>query len=71
MDEVHPLASQPGCDRVNLLDAMLEGLQLKNDAALHPPSKSRHDISNIWHRRDPAGRLHTAPNLEGVVSMFG
>jgi hypothetical protein len=69
MDQEHPLTSQPGYDPDNLLDAMLEKLQLKNDAALSralevaPPV-----ISKIRHRRLPVGasiliRMHEVSEL--------
>jgi plasmid maintenance system antidote protein VapI len=69
MDREHPLTSQPGYNPDNLLDAMLEKLQLKNDAALSralevaPPV-----ISKIRHRRIPLGasvliRMHEISDL--------
>ena len=56
MDRNHPQTSQAGYDPNHLLDAMLERLKLKNDAALSralevaPPV-----ISKIRHRRLPVG----------------
>ena len=69
MDKVHPQTSQAGYNPDNLLDAMLEKLKLKNDAALSralevaPPV-----ISKIRHRRLPVGasmliRMHEVSNL--------
>ena len=69
MDQEHPLTSQPGYDPDRLLDAMLEKLQLKNDAALSralevaPPV-----ISKVRHRRLPVGaslliRMHEVSDL--------
>lgn len=69
MNQEHPLTSQPGYNPDNLLDAMLEKLQLKNDAALSralevaPPV-----ISKIRHRRLPVGasmliRMHEVSDL--------
>jgi plasmid maintenance system antidote protein VapI len=69
MDQDHPLTSQPGYDPDRLLDAMLEKLHLKNDAALcralevAPPV-----ISKVRHRRLPVGaslliRLHEVSDL--------
>jgi len=56
MDQHHPQTAQAGYDPNHLLDAMLQRLQLKNDAALSralevaPPV-----ISKIRHRRLPVG----------------
>jgi plasmid maintenance system antidote protein VapI len=69
MDQDHPHTSQPGYDPDRLLDAMLEKLHLKNDAALcralevAPPV-----ISKVRHRRLPVGaslliRLHEVSDL--------
>lgn len=69
MDHNHPMATQPEYDPDRLLDAMLEKLQLKNDAALcralevAPPV-----ISKIRHRRLPVGasmliRLHEVTDM--------
>ena len=69
MDKVHPQTSQAGYNPDNLLNAMLEKLKLKNDAALSralevaPPV-----ISKIRHRRLPVGasmliRMHEVTNL--------
>jgi hypothetical protein len=69
MNQEHPLTSQPGYNPDNLLDAMIEKLQLKNDAALSralevaPPV-----ISKIRHRRLPVGasiliRMHEVSDL--------
>jgi hypothetical protein len=69
MDQDHSLISQPGYDPDRLLDAMLEKLHLKNDAALcralevAPPV-----ISKVRHRRLPVGaslliRLHEVSDL--------
>lgn len=69
MDQHHPQTSQAGYDPNHLLDAMLQRLQLKNDAALAralevaPPV-----ISKIRHRRLPVGasmliRMHEVSNL--------
>jgi plasmid maintenance system antidote protein VapI len=69
MDQNRPIETQPGYDPDRLLDAMLEKLQLKNDAALcralevAPPV-----ISKIRHRRLPVGaslliRLHEVTDM--------
>jgi len=69
MDQNHPQTSQAGYDPNHLLDAMLEKLKLKNDAALSralevaPPV-----ISKIRHRRLPVGasmliRMHEVSDL--------
>jgi hypothetical protein len=69
MNQEHPLTSQPGYNPDHLLDAMIEKLQLKNDAALSralevaPPV-----ISKIRHRRLPVGasiliRMHEVSDL--------
>jgi hypothetical protein len=69
MNQEYPLTSQPDYNPDNLLDAMLEKLQLRNDAALSralevaPPV-----ISKIRHRRLPVGasillRMHEVSNL--------
>jgi plasmid maintenance system antidote protein VapI len=69
MDQDHPQTSQAGYDPNHLLDAMLEKLKLKNDAALSralevaPPV-----ISKIRHRRLPVGasmliRMHEVSDL--------
>jgi hypothetical protein len=69
MNQEHPLTSQLGYNPDNLLDAMIEKLQLKNDAALSralevaPPV-----ISKIRHRRLPVGasiliRMHEVSDL--------
>lgn len=69
MDQDHSLTSQPEYDPDRLLNAMLEKLQLKNDAALSralevaPPV-----ISKVRHRRLPVGaslliRMHEVSDL--------
>src|SRR6476661_173967 len=69
MNQDHPQTSQAGYNPDNLLNAMLERLKLKNDAALSralevaPPV-----ISKIRHRRLPVGasmliRMHEVTNL--------
>jgi plasmid maintenance system antidote protein VapI len=69
MDQNRPIETQPGYDPDRLLDAMLEKLQLKNDAALcralevAPPV-----ISKIRHRRLPVGaslliRMHEVTDM--------
>jgi hypothetical protein len=69
MDEQHPLTSQTEYNPDKLLDALLDRLVLKNDAALAralevaPPV-----ISKIRHRRLPVGasiliRMHEVSNL--------
>ena len=69
MDQNRPIETQPGYDPDRLLDAMLEKLQLKNDAALcralevAPPV-----ISKVRHRRLPVGaslliRLHEVTDM--------
>ncbi|WP_194713054.1 hypothetical protein [Noviherbaspirillum soli] len=69
MDQNRPVETQPGYDPDRLLDAMLEKLQLKNDAALcralevAPPV-----ISKIRHRRLPVGaslliRMHEVTDM--------
>jgi plasmid maintenance system antidote protein VapI len=69
MDQNHPQTSQADYDPNHLLDAMLEKLKLKNDAALSralevaPPV-----ISKIRHRRLPVGasiliRMHEVSDL--------
>jgi hypothetical protein len=69
MDQNHQPTSQAGYDPNHLLDAMLDKLKLKNDAALSralevaPPV-----ISKIRHRRLPVGasiliRLHEVSDL--------
>lgn len=69
MDQEHPLSSRPEYNPDRLLDAMLEKLALKNDAALSraldvaPPI-----ISKIRHRRLPLGaslliRMHEVSDL--------
>ncbi|RYZ86176.1 MAG: hypothetical protein EOP06_14975 [Proteobacteria bacterium] len=69
MDQNRSMATQPGYDPDKLLDAMLEKLQLKNDAALcralevAPPV-----ISKIRHRRLPVGasmliRMHEVTDM--------
>jgi plasmid maintenance system antidote protein VapI len=69
MDQDHPLTSQPGYAPDRLLDALLEKLHLKNDAALAralevaPPI-----ISKVRHRRLPVGaslliRMHEVSDL--------
>jgi hypothetical protein len=69
MDEQHPLTSQIEYNPDKLLDALLDRLVLKNDAALAralevaPPV-----ISKIRHRRLPVGasiliRMHEVSNL--------
>jgi plasmid maintenance system antidote protein VapI len=69
MDQNHSMATQPEYDPDRLIDAMLEKLQLKNDAALcralevAPPV-----ISKIRHRRLPVGaslliRLHEVTDM--------
>src|ERR1700710_1919490 len=69
MDEQHPLTSQNEYNPDKLLDALLDRLVLKNDAALAralevaPPV-----ISKIRHRRLPVGasiliRMHEVSNL--------
>jgi hypothetical protein len=69
MDQDHPLTSQTDYNPDRLLDAMLERLQLKNDAALSralevaPPV-----ISKVRHRRLPVGaslliRMHEVSDL--------
>lgn len=69
MDRNHPQTSQAGYDPNHLLDAMLERLKLKNDAALSralevaPPV-----IGKIRHRRLPVGasmliRMHEVSDL--------
>ena len=69
MDQDHPQTSQAGYNPDKLLDAMLDRLKLKNDAALSralevaPPV-----LSKIRHRRLPVGasmliRMHEVTNL--------
>jgi plasmid maintenance system antidote protein VapI len=69
MDQNRPIETQSGYDPDRLLDAMLEKLQLKNDAALcralevAPPV-----ISKIRHRRLPVGasmliRMHEVTDM--------
>lgn len=69
MEEQHPLTSQTEYNPDKLLDALLDRLVLKNDAALAralevaPPV-----ISKIRHRRLPVGasiliRMHEVSNL--------
>ena len=69
MEQNRPTETQPDYDPDRLLDAMLEKLQLKNDAALcralevAPPV-----ISKIRHRRLPVGasmliRMHEVTDM--------
>ena len=76
MDEQHPLTSQTEYNPDKLLDALLDRLVLKNDAALAralevaPPV-----ISKIRHRRLPVGasiliRMHVDESKRQTGSMY-
>ena len=68
MDQ-HPLVSQDGYDPNRLLDALIQKLNLKNDAALSRALEVRPPvISKIRHRRLPVGaslliRMHEVSDL--------
>ena len=69
MDQNRPLPSQPGYNPNRLLDAMLEKLALKNDAALSRALEVAPPIlSKVRHRRLPVGaslliRMHEVTDL--------
>lgn len=67
--EKHPLVSQDGYDPNRLLDALIQKLNLKNDAALARALEVRPPvISKIRHRTLPVGaslliRMHEVTDL--------
>ncbi len=77
--EKHPLVSQEGYDPNRLLDALIQKLGLKNDAALSRALEVRPPvISKIRHRTLPVGaslliRMHevTALSIRALRELMG